>query len=162
MMAVASTSISSTYSTVVPDASAVLDQPIIGACVIVSPSSSPRSLNLVFVVATLSTGVLEAAYVSDPVGSFVEESGEHWFSAAAETFTADEELSQADRVLAVVGDPALGGEVSEFEGASGHADAAGGKGHHDIRHVRVLGLDGGSSVLERCDQRAGVQCGVDS
>ena len=92
----------------------------------------------------------------------MEECREHWFSTAAETFAADEQFGQADGVLGVVRDPALGREVSELEGAGGYADAAGAEGHHDVRHIRVSELDGGPSGLERCDQRAGVQSCVDS
>lgn len=113
-------------------------------------------------VAALPAGVLDAAYVSDAVGSLVEECGEHWFSTAAATFAADEQLGQADRVHDVVRDPAIGREVAELEGAGGYADAARAEGDDDVGHIMVSPLDGGPSRLQCCDEPTGVQGGVDS
>lgn len=85
-------------------------------------------------VATLPAGVPDAAYVSD---AREQESGEHWVSTAADSFAACEELGQADWVFGVVGDPALGREVSELESVGGHADAALAEGDDDVAGVHA-------------------------
>jgi hypothetical protein len=100
-----------------------------------------RRLEARVVVAPLTAGVLDAARVGEGVRSLVPEGREDLVGAAPESLAAHEELGQAAGVDRVVGNPALGREVAELEGAGWHTDAASPECDDDRGHLRVPALD---------------------